>query len=54
MKLVDILGNEIVSIECKETEHFNRQIDMKALVPGLYVLEMRIGNETLHRKVIKE
>lgn len=54
IKLVDILGNELISIPNEEVFQFNKQIDLQSLAAGLYILEIKMGDEVIHRKIVKE
>ena len=54
ISLVDILGNELKSqTECCSGS-LQTVMDIEPLPAGIYILKIKIGNELIHRKVVKE
>jgi len=54
IRLVDMLGNELQSQSTYCPGSLQTVMDIEALPTGIYILEIKIGNELIHRKVVKE
>lgn len=54
IRLVNILGNELIKLNRMDRQKLIEQINTEGLVPGLYFIEFRFGKEVLLRKVIKK
>ena len=54
IRLVDMLGNELQSQSEYCPGSLQTVMDIEPLPAGIYILEIKIGNEFIHRKVVKE
>jgi hypothetical protein len=55
MKLVDLLGNELISQKAQSFVGVNKfKIDLSDLPTGVYCVTLNAGNNLLTKKIIKQ
>lgn len=54
IKIFDLPGTELYSMTNAETNSINTSIDTQNLNPGTYFIEIRVGDNVIHRKFIKK
>jgi trimeric autotransporter adhesin len=52
-RLSNILGMEILNFSKTGVKNIHENLNISNLAPGMYIIEMRYGNETIQRKIIK-
>ena len=54
MSFTDLLGKKINELSFKNVLNINEEIDVSDLTPGVYILNVRVGEENVSRKVVVE
>jgi hypothetical protein len=54
LSISNVLGEELVSLNLNKSNILNQRIDISALPEGVYIVNLRIGNELLRNKFVKK
>ena len=55
MKLIDLLGNEIIEQKAQSFAGINKfRVDVSVIPAGVYFVTLKAGNNTLTKKIIKQ
>ena len=54
LNLFDILGNQRINYSNSGISNLNHLLNLETIESGVYLLEIKIGNEIYHKKIIKK